>query len=239
MHHSSMQLILLNVTLNHAQMMFQAIGKPPKFVYVPTWIFDLSIDMIASIAKKFPSQKWEDALETAKIGKYCKSRHLSSIHERCIRYSSFTSIISSLQIIIGRCCWRYADDRATWKVWHHDHDESFREDRQRRTRSLYSCVSPHIFISWWFRLYQIFQYTTQIPFQLMLVLVLWIPFATVGSRATAVISKTLEALPAISISLPVGFGLLTKPEVMDTVVASSPLSNVPLLIAQLNDNIFS
>ncbi|KAL7470741.1 hypothetical protein ACHAXS_011001 [Conticribra weissflogii] len=86
------------------EMMFQAIGKPPKFVYVPTWIFDLSIDMIASIAKKFPSQKWEDALETAKIGKYCKSRHLSSIHERCIRYSSFTSIISSLQIIIGRCC---------------------------------------------------------------------------------------------------------------------------------------
>jgi len=63
------------------------------------------------------------------------------------------------------------------------------------------------------------------------------PFTPV--RATAVISKTLEALPAISISLPVGFGLLTRPEVMDTVVASSPLSNVPLLIAQLNDNIFS
>ena len=52
--------------------MFKAINKPPKFVYVPTWIFDLSISMIESIAKTFPSQKWEDALETAKIGKYCE-----------------------------------------------------------------------------------------------------------------------------------------------------------------------
>jgi len=73
----------------------------------------------------------------------------------------------------------------------------------------------------------------------MMVLLKSTPLATARSRATAVISKTLEALPAISISLPVGFGLLTRPEVMDTVVASSPLSNVPLLIAQLNDNIFS
>lgn len=76
-------------------------------------------------------------------------------------------------------------------------------------------------------------------FKLTMVLMALTPFATARSRATAVISKTLEAIPAISISLPVGFGLLTRPEVMDTVVASSPLSNVPLLIAQLNDNIFS
>jgi divinyl chlorophyllide a 8-vinyl-reductase len=50
--------------------MFKAINKQPKFVYVPTQIFDYSISMIETIAKIFPSQKWEDALETAKIGKY-------------------------------------------------------------------------------------------------------------------------------------------------------------------------
>jgi divinyl chlorophyllide a 8-vinyl-reductase len=53
-----------------AEMMFESIGKQPKFVYVPTQIFDVSIGMIAWIAKNFPSQKWEDVLETAKIGKY-------------------------------------------------------------------------------------------------------------------------------------------------------------------------
>lgn len=53
-----------------AEMMFESIGKKPKFVYVPTEIFDISIGMIEWIAKNFPSQKWEDVLETAKIGKY-------------------------------------------------------------------------------------------------------------------------------------------------------------------------
>lgn len=53
-----------------AEMMFRAIDKPAKFVYVPTQIFDWSIGMIEWIAKNFPSQKWEDVLETAKIGKY-------------------------------------------------------------------------------------------------------------------------------------------------------------------------
>ena len=52
------------------EMMFRAINKPSKFVYVPTSIFDASISMIEFIAKNFPSQKWEDVLETAKIGKY-------------------------------------------------------------------------------------------------------------------------------------------------------------------------
>jgi divinyl chlorophyllide a 8-vinyl-reductase len=53
-----------------AEMMFRVIDKPAKFVYVPTEIFDWSIGMIEWIAKTFPSQKWEDVLETAKIGKY-------------------------------------------------------------------------------------------------------------------------------------------------------------------------
>ncbi len=59
------------------------------------------------------------------------------------------------------------------------------------------------------------------------------------SRATAVISKTIEALPVVSISIPVGFGLLSKPGLVENVVASSPLSDVPLLVAGLTDNIFS
>lgn len=50
--------------------MFRAINKPAKFVYVPTQVFDLSISMIELIAKLFPSPKWKDVLETAKIGKY-------------------------------------------------------------------------------------------------------------------------------------------------------------------------
>lgn len=53
-----------------AEMMFRAIDKPAKFVYVPTEIFDWSIGMIEWIARNFPSQKWNDVLETAKIGKY-------------------------------------------------------------------------------------------------------------------------------------------------------------------------
>ena len=52
------------------QMMFKAINKPAKFVYVPTEIFDFSISIIEFIAKTWPSQKWEDVLETSKIGKY-------------------------------------------------------------------------------------------------------------------------------------------------------------------------
>lgn len=52
--------------------MFKAINKPPKFVYVPTQVFDFSISLIEFLAKTFgrDSQKWEDVLETAKIGKY-------------------------------------------------------------------------------------------------------------------------------------------------------------------------
>jgi len=54
------------------QMMYKAIGKEAKFVYVPTWIFDMSIGMIEYMANNFlpNDQKWQDVLETAKIGKY-------------------------------------------------------------------------------------------------------------------------------------------------------------------------
>ena len=61
--------------------MFKAINKPSKFVYVPTSVFDLSISMIEFIAKNFPSQKWEDALETAKIGKYYAVEDMLTVEE--------------------------------------------------------------------------------------------------------------------------------------------------------------
>lgn len=64
-----------------AQMMFKAIGKPAKFVYVPTQVFDFSISLIEFIAKTWPSQKWEDALETAKIGKYYAVEDMLTMEE--------------------------------------------------------------------------------------------------------------------------------------------------------------
>lgn len=149
-----------------AEMMFRAIDKPAKFVYVPTQIFDLSIGMIEWIARNFPSQKWEDVLETAKIGKYYAVEDMLTTNAE----EKFGSIRMM------------------------DHFEKIARDGQD-------------------------------------------PFTPV--RATALISKTMEALPAISISLPVGYGLLTKPGLVENVVGSSPLSDVPLLIANLNDNIFS
>jgi divinyl chlorophyllide a 8-vinyl-reductase len=51
-------------------MMFKAVKKPEKFIYVPTEIFDVSITLIEFIARTWPSPKWKDVLETSKIGKY-------------------------------------------------------------------------------------------------------------------------------------------------------------------------
>jgi hypothetical protein len=53
-------------------MMYNAISTDSKFVYIPTWIFDMSISMIDFLANVlFPNDpKWQDVLETAKIGKY-------------------------------------------------------------------------------------------------------------------------------------------------------------------------
>ena len=56
-------------------------------------------------------------------------------------------------------------------------------------------------------------------------------------RATAYISKTLEALPIISISIPIAFGLLSKPDLLQFIFKTSSVANVPLLVAGLNDSI--
>lgn len=51
-------------------MMFKAVGKEPKFVYAPTWIFDSVISIMLFFAALFPSDAMEDAVETGRIGKY-------------------------------------------------------------------------------------------------------------------------------------------------------------------------
>lgn len=48
-------------------------------------------------------------------------------------------------------------------------------------------------------------------------------------RATAIISQTLEALPVLS--LPIGFGLASKPDLLQIAIASSPF----VLVANLID----
>lgn len=63
-------------------MLFKAIGKPAKFVYVSTQVFDFSISLIEFIAKTFPSKKWDDALETAKIGKYYAVEDMLTIDKK-------------------------------------------------------------------------------------------------------------------------------------------------------------
>eukprot|EP00956_Cyclotella_meneghiniana_P005972 scaffold7802_cov71-Cyclotella_meneghiniana.AAC.7 len=145
-----------------AEMMFQSIGKPPKFVYVPTQIFDVSIGMIEVIAKNFPSQKWEDVLETAKIGKYYAVEDMLTTNE----------------------------NEKFGKRKMMDHFEQIAREGQD-------------------------------------------PFTPV--RATAIISQTLEALPVLSISLPIGFGLASKPDLVQNAMASSPFGSVPLLVANLID----
>ena len=50
--------------------MFSAVGMEPKFVYAPTWIFDFVIGGLEFIADLTQSTKLEDAIETARIGKY-------------------------------------------------------------------------------------------------------------------------------------------------------------------------
>ncbi|KAL7488770.1 hypothetical protein ACHAW6_014366 [Cyclotella cf. meneghiniana] len=142
------------------EMMFRAINKPPKFVYVPTQVFDISISLIKFIAKNFPSQKWEDVLETAMIGKY---------------YAVEDMLTTDARDKFGR-------------VRMMDHFEKIAREGQD-------------------------------------------PFTPV--RATAFISKTLEALPVVSVSIPIGLGLASKPDIVGNAVASSPLANVPLLVASL------
>jgi divinyl chlorophyllide a 8-vinyl-reductase len=51
-------------------MMFKAVGKEPTFRYAPPWIFDSIIGTFQFLAAVLKTEGMEDAVETAKIGKY-------------------------------------------------------------------------------------------------------------------------------------------------------------------------
>lgn len=52
------------------EMLFQSLGKEPKFIFAPLWLFDVIIDSLQWVADTFTSEKFENAAETGRIGKY-------------------------------------------------------------------------------------------------------------------------------------------------------------------------
>lgn len=52
------------------EMMHEAAGLEPKYVYAPTWMFDSIINTFAVLAKLTKNEFLEDAAEYARIGKY-------------------------------------------------------------------------------------------------------------------------------------------------------------------------
>ena len=177
-------------------MMFRAINKPAKFVYVPTQVFDLSISMIEFLAKLFPSPKWKDVLETAKIGKYYAVEDMLTTAEE----EKFGSISMM------------------------DHFERIAREGQDPFTPVYVHALFRIVCFGYLcsrsRGYQH---------------ILSILYVQTHRRATAVISKTLEALPAVSITVPLGFGLLSKPDLVQDVISPNSLANVHMMLAGLSD----
>mmetsp|Transcript_22634 Transcript_22634/g.33522 ORF Transcript_22634/g.33522 Transcript_22634/m.33522 type:complete len:422 (+) Transcript_22634:73-1338(+) len=52
------------------EMLYQAVGKEPNFIYAPVWLFDVIIDSLQWVADTFKSEGFENAAETGRIGKY-------------------------------------------------------------------------------------------------------------------------------------------------------------------------
>lgn len=52
------------------EMLYQAVGKEPNFLYAPLGLFDIIIDSLQWVADTFNSEKFENAAETGRIGKY-------------------------------------------------------------------------------------------------------------------------------------------------------------------------
>lgn len=52
------------------EMLYEAIGKEPNFFYAPLWLFDVIIDSLQWISDTFNSEKFENAAELGRIGKY-------------------------------------------------------------------------------------------------------------------------------------------------------------------------
>eukprot|EP00534_Pseudo-nitzschia_fraudulenta_P000515 CAMPEP_0201131454 /NCGR_PEP_ID=MMETSP0850-20130426/42821_1 /ASSEMBLY_ACC=CAM_ASM_000622 /TAXON_ID=183588 /ORGANISM="Pseudo-nitzschia fraudulenta, Strain WWA7" /LENGTH=367 /DNA_ID=CAMNT_0047401497 /DNA_START=80 /DNA_END=1183 /DNA_ORIENTATION=+ len=56
--------------LKQGEMLFDAVGKEPNFFFAPLWLFDVIIDSLQWVADTFESEKFENAAETGRIGKY-------------------------------------------------------------------------------------------------------------------------------------------------------------------------
>lgn len=54
----------------YVQMLFQAVGKEPNFMYAPLWLFDAIINSLQWFADTFKSEQFENAAELGRIGKY-------------------------------------------------------------------------------------------------------------------------------------------------------------------------
>ena len=52
------------------QMLFNAVGKEPNFFFAPLWLFDVIIDSLQWVSDTFESEKFENAAELGRIGKY-------------------------------------------------------------------------------------------------------------------------------------------------------------------------
>lgn len=52
------------------EMLFEATGIKPNFFYAPLWLFDTIIDSLQCVADTFNSEKFENAAELGRIGKY-------------------------------------------------------------------------------------------------------------------------------------------------------------------------
>jgi len=52
------------------EMLYKAVGKEPNFFYAPLWLFDTIIDSLQWFADTFSSEKFENAAELGRIGKY-------------------------------------------------------------------------------------------------------------------------------------------------------------------------
>lgn len=144
------------------EMMFKAIGKPPKFVYVPTWIFDASIALLGWMTALLGSEKWEDALESAKIGKYYAVEDMLTVDSQ-EKYGT-----SAMQSYLDKIAAGGQD-----------------------------------------------------------------PFTPV--RATAYISRTLEALPALPLSILLGYGLMANAGEVGAFSGDGLIQHFQLLAASLTD----
>eukprot|EP00535_Pseudo-nitzschia_heimii_P004495 CAMPEP_0197175920 /NCGR_PEP_ID=MMETSP1423-20130617/1998_1 /TAXON_ID=476441 /ORGANISM="Pseudo-nitzschia heimii, Strain UNC1101" /LENGTH=372 /DNA_ID=CAMNT_0042625185 /DNA_START=119 /DNA_END=1237 /DNA_ORIENTATION=+ len=56
--------------LKQGEMLFDAVGKEPNFFFAPLWLFDVIIDSLQWVADTFESEKFENAAELGRIGKY-------------------------------------------------------------------------------------------------------------------------------------------------------------------------